>query len=1215
MTFRNVYQAPLDATVVENKDEEAGRQLLLKEMNAAAAAQAAEPGAAPEPAAATPAEGGAEKRPMLPGMFLEGLKAGAASVVQGIQRVGEGLSRLPTEPAQGARQVLVEGLMPVLFSPLTAVFTSVGQSVENLAPEVANAELFDAEAGFTVRHLMAGAPAIVSMPPEQVKAMRQPMTVREAVETLGPLVAPGLPQMGRVLKAGVAEVKAAGAQRGSIGPPPEPSMFDRGAVGPEPPPGAGSVARTPSGGSVPQLAAVFPVTSGVLRLEFHRGVPMTVEAVKSIFPDLHVGVSKITGGFRGDLQRFRVDFFDENGRISSRVANEARDRLGGYLSRPAMGEGPPSPQQPTAPPELATPPRELGPGDAAPPTGPPTPPEGSVARINLERIAAPESVKQTISDLNKFAGEFLKEHRQRKPHAETIAEAEAGRWSLEQMLSHDPETILVDEAKALRLRDTAAAAAEFYDTLGKRALGGDAAAMAQLNDAFAVAVKLSALDEAQGRNLGRGLEMRKEMAVSQRAAGRMAPDKILEVSRKLGESEVDPLLAYRRVAALSEAQKRSFFRQVYEGLRAGRDLMHAAWIQALLSNPKTHAANMGGTGLIVYGDIAETYAAGWVNKILTRDPEGVQRVEAGIKLRAWAEAHQAGIRLMVKAWETGEEPFAIGKTTEHPRIAAETYGFSPESWFGQTIDVMGHTLRAKGMPTRGLIAEDAFWKGVAYDMEIKALAVREALSRGKEGPALAKEVGDLEAHPTADMVQRAQDHAVLLTLNRELGTVGRGLMGAANAIPGGRVLFPFMRTPGNSFKWVGQRLPFLSWVSYQNWSDLMAGGALRDRAIARTALGNAAAVAIAVEVMNGTITGGGPANKNLAALQRDPKTSTKPPYSICPSWTEECYTYSRLDPVGAYMGAIADYVELTSRIPENQEALDEWGAWGFAIVSATGQVAVSKNWMTGLRNVLDAQRDPGSGGAKLLSNFSKSIIPAGVREVAREVDDNTLREVRSIREALISGIPGLASTVPAARNPVTGETIQYAPGWGPDIVSPIFVTKINTHPVWKEIQENEANFPPVPDHIGRPPAEGPQMQAGAPPTGVKLTAEQKDRLVTLQTEVVKNGAGRTLFQELEHLVASKKYQDQSKGKYGGRQLMLETTYTSYRDKAIARLEGERFGPGPTLGEQIKTQRREAIKPLLPRTNPKSPQYQGPDLHGMTQELVDKLRDLPTTLNR
>lgn len=1151
MTFRLRYNdpTPLDKLAADNGAEAKWQDGLRQEMEAAAAAQQQAEGA-------TPGAAPAEKRPMQPSMLIEGLKAGAASAYEGLKKIDEGLGQLPESPAQGARKVLVEGLMPVVFSPLTAVMSSIGQTVENFTPEVANAELFDASAAFTVRHLLAGAPALSTIPPEQLKAMQQPMTVREAIETLGPVIAPALPKAAKTAKTALGmaaeQVRAAGPERGAIGPPP--------------PPSAGRPSDVLSAQAAIDATKGAKATLDLARRQhasFQKQIAALEASIEKMSPEARAGSQQILTELKGFEQQ------------AAQGVTEAEAALGTARQQA----------------EAAKPAGPLG--------GPPVPPEGVDVRLNLTRVYAPETVIETMADLNKFVGaEILKQHRKVKHHAETLAEAQASRWSLEQMLVHDPETILVDAAKGQRLRDTAAAAAAFYDTLGQRVLAGDQRAAAQLDSAFAVALKLAALDEGQARNIARGLEMRKEMAMGERAAKRAAPEQILAAARTLGESEVDPLLMYRRVARLSTPQQRNFFVNLYNGFRAGRDISHAAWIQALLTNPKTHAANWGGTGLVVHGDIAETYAAGWINRILTHDPDGVQRVEGAIKLRALAEAYEVGYKLMVEAWQTGEEPFAAGKTKEHPLIVAETYGFSPDTWPGKVIDTMGNTLRSKGMPTRGLISEDAYWKGVAYHLEIQALAAREAIARGLEGEQMQRVSKELAARPTVDMIQKAQDHAILLTLNKQLGPMGQAFMKLANAIPFGRVLFPFMQTPGNSFKWGLQRLPQTSWLSYQNWSDIMAGGAERDRALARMALGAVAATLIAARVSDGTITGSNYGlDKNLAALQRDPKSSTKPPASICPTWTDECYGINRMDPVGAYIVMVADYVELTSKIPADQALWEEWAAYGFAVLSSISQAAITKNWNTGLRNVLDATHDPNTAGAKMVANFAKSIVPAGVREIAREIDDNQIREVNGIADAILSGIPGLASSTRGKRNWITGEKIQYPPGWGPDIVTPINVTKITKSPVWRELQDNNAHIPQPPDHImGPPEPEGPQMKQAAPPKGIRLSDEWYDRLITLQTQEIKIH-GLTLFESLEKLVTSEKYlkypsaSELRKAKLrpedGTRKVLLDATYDGFRKKAVSQLIDE-MGLKPKLKEL----RMDAIRPALPRTDSRSPIYQG-----------------------
>ena len=137
--------------------------------------------------------------------LLEGL--GKALVpLPGEQK--EGQNRLDVT-MQGLKQAVIDGVMGLASAPFMAAGAAAGQGLENLSPEQAKKEILDADAAFTVRHLLSGAPDLKTLSKEQVAAMRQPMTMREAVETG---VALGLPFIKGPVKGGARKLAASAVQ-------------------------------------------------------------------------------------------------------------------------------------------------------------------------------------------------------------------------------------------------------------------------------------------------------------------------------------------------------------------------------------------------------------------------------------------------------------------------------------------------------------------------------------------------------------------------------------------------------------------------------------------------------------------------------------------------------------------------------------------------------------------------------------------------------------------------------------------------------------------------------------------------------------------------------------------------------------------------------------------------------------------------------------------
>lgn len=823
----------------------------------------------------------------------------------------------------------------------------------------------------------------------------------------------------------------------------------------------------------------------------------------------------------------------------------------------------------------------------------PTPKEGSEARINLGRVEGDEATKAVMDQISRLVGETdpAKTSRQRVTHAETIA---AGKeWPLPKLLAVVPEDVRLGDMRAIQqsARDHYTAASTHLADLSKRIAKGDKTADPEFWPAFTVAAKLAELAEIEGTEIGRSLEARKIMAEADRARPKnFTPAELLALARNMeGAGQVPAAAMAGRLASLETAgQRREYLASVMRGLRSGRDLFHELWINNLLTNPATHTANLSGTGLSVTWNLAEHKTAEIINRLFFRDSEGVQRGETAAMLRAIPEAYSDAIRLIGKAWKMET------KGMDAAQLSAVEADLLTK---GAKLELDEHRLPvALRLPTIALGLEDAAWKGLTFRMELSALALREARAEGKRGQALADRVAELEKRPTAPMLAQATDGAMLLTLNRELGSMGQSFMRWANGVPGGRVIMPFIRTPTNIAKWLGQRAPVLAQISSQNRADLMAGGAARDRAIARQAIGMAVGAAVAWEVANGRITGGGERDRTLRTIEKE----ERPPYSIRVGDT--WYAYARTDPVGGLIGAVADYAEMSARIP-TQDEYDEWGAYGFTLAMAVGNVMINKTYMRGLADALDAIKEPDRNAGKVASGFARSLVPAGVRAVTREMDDHIVRDARTLVDSIKAGIPGLSQDIAPDRNPITGEPVKYPPGWGPDLLSPIYITEKQNDPVFEEILANRVQLAPVPRFVkGSRPTDGPQLDEPRNPA-FKLTPEERDYWIVAMTQTGTIN-GRTLHGALTDLVTSEKYREQSSGPGGGRELLIKATYGAFRDKGYALLL-ERSQP---LREALQGHERMKLEKRLPRTDPRSPQYHAPaaeprGVGGMLQRLT------------
>lgn len=824
---------------------------------------------------------------------------------------------------------------------------------------------------------------------------------------------------------------------------------------------------------------------------------------------------------------------------------------------------------------------------------------GELSVTNLARVDAEEGVKKTIAKMDSLLGQAKKT----TTHQETIEGAETVGLTVEEVLT-TPDAVWQLEAMRFKqqgLRDLHTGLAAQVKQLHMAAKTGDQAAADELLDAFLLANAVGDKNKLMGTGAGQILEARKIMADPGRAGFTM--EEVRQVAERLaieGASGVEDI-ARIKAQMLSEGidgfalakildqvptgQRKSFLGRVWAAYKYTNDALHWLFLNSVLSNPVTHAANVLGTVVATAAHYPERYVAEWVNRAFRHDPAGVQRGETWAMMRVFGKAVTDGWRLLGRAIKTGEQPFSQGGRIETKfDLTSAHFGWDPATPHGKLVDTVGMLA-----PTRLMMSEDGFYKGFNKTQEIAALALREGLARAQEGESLAttaQRIAKLEKDPTKAMVQAAEAAASLRTLNAPLGPAGQAIMSARNLTPGAFYVMPFIQTPTNSIKWTWHRAPLLSAFSIQNWQDILAGGAARDLAISRMLLGSAIGGAVAYHVVQGNITGGLTvgSNKNL---KRDMRELGPREFSIRVG--DEFYGYKRTDPVGGYIGTIATGIEIYSQLSHDDPQEFDYQDFAIAAGLAAARVALDTPWLMGLSNVLDAIERPDQEGKKLALGFSRALVPGFVRQGTQTgfqgliEDYPELRELNSMLDQVKSGIPWMVTGVAPVLHPITGDPIVRPAGWGPDMLSPIFVTQRANLPVLEEIIKHRMNFSEPSRMIFGDPLSELSMDPSRQPDGVRLNDDQYFRLKQLATSEWRDGSGRTLMAAMEALIQSEAYQRASPGPDRGKEHALKDLYRQAYDWARIKVREEY----PTVDKQVRDKQRLNIQQNLPDTSPEA----------------------------
>ncbi len=176
------------------------------------------------------------------------------------------------------------------------------------------------------------------------------------------------------------------------------------------------------------------------------------------------------------------------------------------------------------------------------------------------------------------------------------------------------------------------------------------------------------------------------------------------------------------------------------------------------------------------------------------------------------------------------------------------------------------------------------------------------------------------------------------------------------------------------------------------------------------------------------------------------------------------------------IGAAADFTEIGAFA-----APRERDAFALNMSMAVAKNVTSKTWLSGLSDFFEALSDPERFGPAWSRRLAGSAaVPAVAAQAAQAIDPH-LREARTILDAVKARVPVISEGLPMRRN-AWGEPIKRGSSVGPDIISPIYSSRISDDPVKREVARL------------RVPLSLPRRYLRVDGERVDLTAEQYDAL-------------------------------------------------------------------------------------------------------------------------
>jgi len=778
--------------------------------------------------------------------------------------------------------------------------------------------------------------------------------------------------------------------------------------------------------------------------------------------------------------------------------------------------------------------------------------------INWARIDSPDDIKKAMQAMADLSKEGIDTARRgvRSNEATKAAAAQTNAWDV---LVSRREGQPLNAEDSVALRQLWASATETLTEAAKRA----AAEPGEAN-LFAFRKMLAVQDAIQKQVIAARTETARALqSWSIPAGGNIERARAVQdiINTTAEDPEVHRELA-RRLAALGEAGEFDKMNEVARRSVTARtyDAVVQAWINGLLSGPKTHLVNMMSNTSVIFASMAERETAARIAALMG-DDGSVQMGEAVAQWFGMVQGLKDSFRIssdaekMGTVWQsirTGQSGFGLQKI-DVPRqgaLGSDVWNVASDTALGRTLDAMNVVTQ---IPGRALGAEDELFKTIGYRMELNAQALRQARSDVSAGKIpeteLKSRVADIIANPPQHIRLAAIDAATYQTFNSAPGKISQTLMKYRNSVPVlGPLTAPFVRTVGNVMKYTFERTP-LAPVMGQVRADIAAGGARRDLALARIALGSSVMALSADLALSGQISGKGPADSEMRATER---RAGMQPYSV--KVGDRWYAYNRMDPIGTLLGISADMVDILA----NGDITDD--KWNedveravIATAAAIGSNMMNKTYLTGMSDFVEAMSDPIRNSEYWAQGVAGSFVPTLSGEF-RRADDPYMREVRSLWDAIRNKTPGLSEELPLRRD-LWGRPISYRSGLGAtyDAFSPIYSRKEEPEPIDTELLR-----------LGNGPAMMPRRTSF---NGATINLDQYEgaysRMVELagnETKLIKYGnmgakdalnaiiEGRSPFSAI--------YKMRTDGPDGGKMQLVRAVVAEYREAAKKQMMAE-----------------------------------------------------------
>ena len=390
------------------------------------------------------------------------------------------------------------------------------------------------------------------------------------------------------------------------------------------------------------------------------------------------------------------------------------------------------------------------------------------------------------------------------------------------------------------------------------------------------------------------------------------------------------------------------------------DILNEVWINALLSNPKTHIINLTSNLTNVFIRPLEKMVGSRLSSTLLENPEKVAKLRAegqralstyvglrrhltdAVKYMKLAFAKEDTILSKRGKIDIPEKAIQKRKTITDPETGQVREVLDNDSTSGKIINKIGKVAR---IPTRFLNAEDEFFRQITYRTELEKQGVDLAIKEGKSRTKIV--ASDLKTRkPISEFDQFVSDYfddgfdefgraknpeamrkADENTYTQELDGIFKRVQDLANDFPVLKQIIPFIRTPANLMLNVVDRTP-LGFIRKNFRDDFIGRNGAERMAQARGGMATGTVLLTLGSILHreGVITGSqgqlsGEGFTQSQDLRNLKKNTGALPYAFRyfdeESGKHKYVQFGRFDPFGAFFGMIADFNEQYDKLSED----------------------------------------------------------------------------------------------------------------------------------------------------------------------------------------------------------------------------------------------------------------------------------------------------------